>query len=103
MGRAAQTNPSKEENKVPRISFDYFFLTKEDEHGNKNPMVVMIDEETGETYARSVSQKGLGEDGEMEWLVEDMWKELKSWGHQGGDQGRLADVRSEVPDRRSCG
>ena len=62
---------------VPRISFDYFFLTKEDEAGNKIPMIVMVDESSGEKYAWSVSQKGLGEDGEMEWLIEDMRKELK--------------------------
>ena len=71
---------SDEEVEIPRISFDYFFLTKEDETGNKNPMVVMVDESSGEKYARSVSQKGLGEDGEMEWLLEDMRKELKNWG-----------------------
>ena len=34
---------SDEEAEIPRISFDYFFLTKEDETGNKNPMVVMVD------------------------------------------------------------
>ena len=52
-------------------------------------MIVMVDEETGEKYARSVSQKGLGEDGELEWLVEDMQKELKNWGHSGGEQCHL--------------
>ena len=84
---------------VPRISFDYFFLTKEEEAGNKNPMIVMVDEETGETYARSVSQKGLGEDGELEWLVEDMQKELKNWGHAGGEQSHL--IFNRMEKRRS--
>ena len=41
------------ESLIPRISFDYFFLTKEDESGNKNPMIAMVDENTGEKYARS--------------------------------------------------
>mgnify|MGYP003328662637 CR=1 FL=1 len=39
---------SDEEVEIPRKSFDYFFLTKEDETGNKNPMVVMVDESSGE-------------------------------------------------------
>ena len=75
--------------KVPRISFDYFFFSQEEERANQNPMIVMIDEETGEKYARSVDQKGLGEDGDMDWLVADMLAELKSWGHQGGEKGHL--------------
>ena len=50
-------------------------------------MIVMVDESSGEKYARSVSQKGLGEDGEMEWLIEDVRKELKNWGHHGGEGG----------------
>ena len=69
--------------KVPRICFDYFFFSDEDKAANKNPMIVMLDEGTGEKYARKVEQKGLGEDGEMEWLVQDMLKELRSWGYQG--------------------
>ena len=53
----------KEKSWVPRISFDYFFFSQEDEQANKHPMIVMVDDETGEKYARGVSQKGLGEDG----------------------------------------
>ena len=33
---------------VPRISFDYFFMSWEDEAAHKNPMLVMKDESTGE-------------------------------------------------------
>ena len=36
-----------------------------------------------------MEHKGLGEDGELEWLVEDMQKELRNWGHTGGEQGHL--------------
>ena len=43
----------------------------------------------GTKYARMVGKKGLGNDGEMEWLVRDMSEELKSWGHVSGDSGRL--------------
>ena len=52
-------------------------------------MIVMVDEETGEKYARGVSQKGIGEDGEMKWLIDDMQRELKSWGHPGGESSHL--------------
>ena len=40
-------------------------------------------------YARGVSQKGIGEDGEMKWLIDDMQRELKSWGHPGGESSHL--------------
>ena len=67
----------EEESAVPRISMDYFFLSEEDEKACKNPMVVMVDEKTGEKYARVVASKGLS-GSEMDWLVIDMSKELKA-------------------------
>ena len=42
---------------MPRISLDYFFMGKEDERAHENPLIVMIDEETEEKYARAVGQK----------------------------------------------
>ena len=81
---AHKKQEKKEKSWIPRISFDYFFFSQEDESANKNPMIVMVDEETGETYARGVSQKGIGEDGGMKWLIDDMQRELNSWGHPGG-------------------
>ena len=68
---------------------DYFFLGSEETVAAENPMLVMVDESTGNRYARAVQQKGVGEDGEMGWLVEDMVKELKSWGHPGGGDNPL--------------
>ena len=79
----------KEEAAVPRISFDYFFFSEEEEAANKNPILVMVDESTDEKYARGVEHKGLGEDGELEWVVTDMLKELKSWGYHGGESGHV--------------
>ena len=38
---------------------------------------------------RLVDQKGLGEDKDMRWLVQDFHEELKSWGRPGGVTGRL--------------
>ena len=52
-------------------------------------MIVMVDESTGEKYARGVEQKGLGSDGEVDWLISDLAKELKSWGYHGGEHGHL--------------
>ena len=43
----------------------------------------MVDEMFGEKYARVVGSKGLGKEEEMQWFIEDIPKELKSWGHQG--------------------
>ena len=48
------------------------------------PMMVMVDEDTGNKYMRSVKHKGLGGDGDESWLITYMHQELKSWGHPGG-------------------
>ena len=68
-------------------------------------MFVMVDEEKGHRYARMVEQKGLGDGGEMEWLILDAAEEVRSWGHTGGEPlilecGNEAAVRT-VRDARS--
>ena len=52
-------------------------------------MLVMVDETTGDRFARLAGQKGLGEDREMMWLVKDAAEELRAWGHPGGPESRL--------------
>ena len=50
-GRNAQHRKKEEEDKkgqVPRISFDYFFMSHDDESSSENPMLVMMDESTGD-------------------------------------------------------
>ena len=74
---------------VPRMSIDYFFMSDEDHKASENPMMVMVDESTGEKYARATGCKGLGQNGELDWLVKDMVAELKSWGHAGGESGHI--------------
>ena len=74
---------------VPRVSMDYFFMSQEDEKASANPIMVMVDERTGEKYARAVGHKGMGKDQDMEWLVKDMSNELKVWGHPGGTGGNI--------------
>ena len=53
--------------------------------------MVMVDEETGEKYARIVEHKGLQgtPEASMDWLVVDMSKELQAWGHSGGLDGHM--------------
>ena len=46
------------ENAVPRISMDYFFLGEGEECAHESPMFVMVDQDTGNRYARMVEQKG---------------------------------------------
>ena len=53
----------KKEAEVPHVSMDYFFMSKSDENAKENPVLVMVDEETGEKYARAVGRKGVGERG----------------------------------------
>ena len=49
-----------------------------------NPIMVMVDEKTGEKYARAVGHKGRGKGQDMELLIKDMSIDLKVWGHPGG-------------------
>ena len=85
---AAQAK-DEESRRVPRISMDYFFMAQEGERASEYPMIVMVDEGTGNKYMRAVAKKGLGEGKEMEWLIKDMDEELKSWGHSGGEESEL--------------
>ena len=50
-------------------------------------MLVMVNEKTGDKYARAVGRKGVGE--ELHWVVKDMSEEMKVWGHTGGVGGKI--------------
>ncbi len=39
---------------------DYFFMSREEEVASKNPLMLMIDEQTQNKYMRAVGQKGIG-------------------------------------------
>ena len=95
-----QNEDEKKKDAVPRMSMDYFFMSKEDEQASKNPLIVMVDEETGEKYARAVGRKGMGDNGEMDWLIKDMSEELKVWGHAGGEGGHIV-LKSDGERRQS--
>ena len=43
---------------------DYFFMSKGEEEKGVNPMIVMVDESSGNRYARAVPQKGV-----VDWVV----------------------------------
>ena len=91
-GRNAPHRTREEERKsggIPKVAMDYFFMSRADEEAHKNPLIVMVDESTGEKYARAVGQKGMGADNEMTWLVKDLSDELKAWGHPGGEAGHI--------------
>ena len=64
-------------------------MSSGDEAANKNPILVLVDEQTGERYARAVAHKGLGQPGEADWLIRDIADELTSWGHAGGQSGHI--------------
>ena len=49
----------------------------------------MVDEKTGNKSMRMVPCKGLGENGEAKWVINDIHEELKSWGRPGGDGNPL--------------
>ena len=96
MGRARNTAHHKskdseddEKLKVPRISMDYFFMSKKDEEETNNPVLVVLNEKTNEKYARAAGQKGIGTEGAVQWLVKDVAAEMRTWGHQGGTGGKI--------------
>ena len=66
-----------EELKVLRVHLDFLFMAREDEKASANPLPVMADERTGSRCARATGKKGLGEHGEMDWLIEDISNTLK--------------------------
>ena len=70
--------------KVPRVHMDYFFMSREDEEASKNPLLVVADERSGSKYVRAVGHKGVGDDGSIDWLIQDFSSILKSWAHSGG-------------------
>ena len=74
-GRNRQHRMIKDKNaevEVPRVAIDYFFMSYQDTHAPKNPHLVVIDEQTGEKFARATGVKGMGDDGEMTWLLKEM-------------------------------
>ena len=38
-------------------------------HASENPMMVTVDEPTGNKYMRAVEHKGLGNQGDNSWLI----------------------------------
>ena len=85
----SKKNEEDKEKRVPKIVFDHHFTTDEDREHNRNPVIGMRDMKTGCRYLRAVGRKGVGEQGEMDWLVYDIHEELKSWGYTGGSEEKL--------------
>ena len=44
MAHASKTVDEKLEDAVPRVSMDYFFMSKNDEKANEYPMLVAVDD-----------------------------------------------------------
>ena len=92
MAHRAMTEEEKEEearSRVPRVSLDYFYMSQADEDACANPILIMVDESTGEKYARAAGSKGLTGEDSSQWLVRDIAAELRSWGHAGGVAGKI--------------
>ena len=66
------------EGTVPKVSMDYFYMSKEEERAMANPFITMLDESSGEKFARATGQKGLGNKKELDWLIVDMSEQLKA-------------------------
>ena len=94
-GRKREHYKQKEDKKedelknVPRMVMDYLYMSEEDRNAGKHPIFCMKDESTGCRFARLVARKGLGADGEVDWLILEACAELKAWGHLGGEGSRI--------------
>ena len=64
-------------------------MSQRDEEAKSNPILVVLNENTNEKYARAAGQKGIGTEGNMQWLIKDVAAELRTWGHQGGEGGKI--------------
>ena len=56
---------------------------------SETPMIILVDESTGNKYIRMVAHQGLGEDGDGSWFVKDMHHQPKPRGHPGGGRNAL--------------
>ena len=60
--RVAYRRANKEERgQVPRVSMNYFYMSGKDEQDGNNPLVVMVDEETGDEICSDGREEGAWE------------------------------------------
>ena len=62
-GRNTQHRNRGEEDRkgqAPRIAFDFWFMSHQDEAASESPMLIMVDEGIGDNYTRAVGQEGMG-------------------------------------------
>ena len=87
MGHRIKKPEEKEADAVPRVSMDYFCMSQRDD--KENPMLVVLNEESNEKFARMTGRKGVGEAGECDWLIKELSREMRTWDHAGGPGGRI--------------
>ena len=46
--RSKKKKEDKEYQSLPKISMDYFFMSEQDKHAGINPVIIIVDEKTGE-------------------------------------------------------
>eukprot|EP00973_Karenia_brevis_P053988 7498986-Karenia_brevis.AAC.1 len=56
----ARRTQEEQEARVPKIVFDYHFMSEDDRHAGRNPMLGMRDLKSGGRWMRATGQKGLG-------------------------------------------
>ena len=72
MGHMTKSDADNKVGSIPRISMDYFYMSKKDEDAKEFPLIVAVDEETGDKFARATGKKGVGEAGECDWLINEL-------------------------------
>ncbi|MDA8582760.1 hypothetical protein N9L68_00975 [bacterium] len=92
----------EEDDFVPRIALDYHFISQADEAASSNPVLTMVDSSVGAVFARAAGQKGVGRDGEVEWLIASVVSELDAWGYRGQEVIIRCDQETSIESFRSA-
>ena len=51
---------------------DYLYMSQKDEEAKENPVLIVLNEATGEKYARAAGHKGVGNANERAWPIKDL-------------------------------
>ena len=73
--KSKSVKPEDELNNIPRISMDYWYMGEEDRKAQRNPLLVVLNEDDEAIATCAVGKKGV-----QEWVVRKIAKEL-----EGGD------------------
>ena len=61
-----------------RIGLDFWFMSKDEEEGNRNPLVIMVDKQSKQHVSYAIGSKSVSD-----WIVRLLCESLETWGYAG--------------------